>query len=62
MKGTKKDYNGKIRGTMALTSVDIVRKRERSSNRIKRGVFSNGGESQNVEFSPTGGMNIREEQ
>ncbi|MDA8338945.1 MAG: hypothetical protein M0Z70_06575 [Nitrospiraceae bacterium] len=35
---------------MALKSVDPVRKMEQGLNPIKRGVFSNGVESQNVEF------------
>lgn len=35
---------------MALKSVDSVRKRGRGLNPVKLGVFSNGVESQNVEF------------
>jgi len=40
----------KEKGNMALKSVDPVRKMEQGLNPIKRGVFSNGVESQNVEF------------
>jgi len=39
---------------MALKSVDPVRKMEQGLNPIKRGVFSNGVESQNVEFKSNG--------